>query len=721
MNHYVEVAVPAPLQQLFDYIVPPDIDIQQLKIGKRILVPFGRRKLIGIITAIRDQSDVKKCKPIEKILDNSPSITTEVLALCQWAANYYHYPLGQTLQLALPKKLRQDKAITTVNDFLYTLTTQGKSVSLTQLKRAPKQANAIALLKKETQGIKHSVLNQFDITSTTIKTLIEKGWLHKEAITVANDIFTKPKQDLLLSEEQAQAVNSIINTDRFNVFLLNGITGSGKTEVYIQAMRHFLQQDKQVLVLIPEISLTPQTLQRFRERFQQAVYALHSAMNDSERYQVWLKAKNGEAKIILGTRSAIFTPFKNLGLILIDEEHDGSYKQHDTLRYHARDLAIMRAKFINIPLVLGSATPSLESYHNALCGKFSELILKQRAAKAIPPKFKVIDCRQQKIRDGLSEKLIALIKSHLQKNHQVLVFLNRRGFAPVLMCHDCGYTAKCHRCDTNLTLHLAQKALRCHHCQYSCKQPNICPECQSDNLLMIGKGTQRIEESLRHIFPDINGARIDRDSIRQKTALQDLLQKIDKQEIQLLIGTQMLAKGHHFPNVTLVAIIDIDGSLFSSDFRATEKLAQLVVQVAGRAGRAAKAGEVALQTHHPEHPLLQKIIGESYSEVLKALLAERKATALPPYTYLAIFKAEANSMDKCIQFLNTVKHLVKNQVDCFGPSPSILAKKAGKYRAELLCQADNRKQLHQALNVVQAQIDNHPSSKSVRWFLDVDP
>lgn len=716
--NYLEIAVPTPVYGCFDYLAPKNINLEP---GIRVLVPFGRRKLIGIIVKTKEQSDFPHCKPVIKCLDDQPVLSPHLMQLCQFAAEYYHYPLGQVLQTALPTYLRGEKANTPITENCYHLSELGTKIHLSDLKRSPKQAKCIARLKQAPEGIKHSELKQLEISTQTLTAMQKKGWLEIKALPNFPKKHHSATKGPALNAEQTAAIATFTASKQFSVFLLNGVTGSGKTEVYIQAMQAIIKSGKQVLILVPEIGLTPQTIKRFDSRFSETTVALHSGLNDTERFNAWTHAKTGAANIIIGTRSAVFTPFKNLGLIIIDEEHDSSYKQQDNFRYHARDLSIMRAKFLDIPLILGSATPSLESYYNGQTKRFQEITLTKRAGNAIPPHLGVIDLRNKKINQGLSEPLIQTIKKHLNQKNQVLIFLNRRGFSPTLLCHDCGFIAHCKRCEKHLTYHQNAKQLRCHHCQHTEKAPTHCPECASEALIPVGKGTQRLEEALSHYFPDVNIARIDRDSTRKKDSLHQSLKKIEKGEHQLLIGTQMLAKGHHFPNVTLVAIIDVDGSLFSTDFRATERLGQLVMQVSGRAGRAEKPGEVLLQTHQPEHPLLKILLNEPYQYYLDFLLAERKQTELPPFTHLAIFRAQSNTLLKSMQFLQAVKKLFSNAINCLGPAPATMTKKAGKYRAELLMQADSRASLHAELNRAQTQIDSLESAKTVRWVLDVDP
>lgn len=527
-----------------------------------------------------------------------------------------------------------------------------------------------------------------------------------------------------LNAGQQQAIQAILEAPSFTPFLLDGITGSGKTEVYLQVIAEKLKQGKQALVLVPEIGLTPQTLLRFTSRFNAPIISLHSNLTEKQRLQGWADAKQGQAAIIIGTRSAIFTPLANPGIIIIDEEHDLSFKQQTGFRYSARDLAVMRGQLENIPVILGSATPSLESLHNVARKHYHYLQLTERAGNAVLPTFNVIDIREQTLEEGLSPQLIQAMQHHLQQDQQVLLFLNRRGFAPLLLCRQCRWIAQCQRCDANLTLHQHPKKLVCHHCESQTRIPERCAQCQSPALLMLGLGTERLEHALTQHFPDVEIIRIDRDSTRRKGALSAKLQQIHQGKKQILIGTQMLTKGHHFPEVTLVAIVNTDHYLFSNDFRATERLGQLLIQVAGRAGRADKKGEVCLQTHFPNHPYLLQLIQTGYSSFAKTLLQDRQTAQLPPFAHLALLRAEAVSDNLAIEFLKTIsaeiKQLNNTHIQLLGPLPAPLAKKAGLFRAQLFIQSAKRMELQKLLKALQPLLESSLQRK-VRWSLDVDP
>ncbi|KII81167.1 primosomal protein N' [Vibrio renipiscarius] len=722
------VALPVPLDKQFDYLIPNHLFPI---IGGRVSVPFGRQSLIGIVTELTNHSSFSESqlKPIKQILDQQPVWPEPLYQLLKWCSQFYQYPLGETLANAMPSALRKGKAADFSSLVEWQLTEQGKNQLMQGFGRAVKQEQAMRALQYG--AVSHQQLLEQEIGGSVLKTLHEKGWVEsiEKKPTIKpwpRDIeaeVDKPK----LNQEQAVAIATVNSADGFGCYLLEGVTGSGKTEVYLNLIKPILEAGKQALVLVPEIGLTPQTINRFRKRFNVPVEVVHSGLNDTERLNAWLSARDKVAGIVIGTRSALLTPFADLGIIIVDEEHDASYKQQDSLRYHARDVAVMRANKDQIPIVLGSATPALETLHNALSGKYHHLELTQRAGNAKPTINKVLDVKGLYLECGLSAPLIAEMRKHLLAGNQVMLFLNRRGFSPALMCHECGWIAECKRCDAYYTYHQYSNEIRCHHC--GSQQPIIhqCQGCGSTNLVTVGVGTEQLEAQLGQLFPDYKTIRIDRDSTRRKGSLESALLAIRKGEYQILIGTQMLAKGHHFPDVTLVALLDVDGSLYSSDFRASERLAQLFIQVAGRAGRASKQGEVVLQTHHPEHTLLQALLNHSYHHFAQTALQERKMAMLPPFTYLTLFRAEANSSDLVEDFLRQVRYtleahpLFDEYCQVLGPTPAPLAKKAGKYRWHLLLQTQTRPLMQRLLMSAKPAIDLLPISKKVRWSLDIEP
>ncbi|OEE77685.1 primosomal protein N' [Vibrio genomosp. F6] len=722
------IALPVPLDKQFDYLIPSHLFPI---IGGRVSVPFGRQTLVGIVTALVNESDFprEQLKSIKQVLDNQPVFSESVYTLLTWCSKFYQYPLGETLTNALPSALRKGKAADFATLVEWQLTASGKNQLMQGFGRAVKQAKVMHML--ENGNVPHQEFIDHEVGSTVLKTLQEKGWIEslekKPKITAWNHQVEADCDKPKLNEEQAIAIATVNSQTEFGCYLLEGVTGSGKTEVYLNMIKPILEQGKQALVLVPEIGLTPQTINRFKKRFNVPVEVIHSGLNDTERLNAWLSARDNISGIVIGTRSALFTPFADLGIIIVDEEHDASYKQQDSLRYHARDVAIMRANKAQIPIILGTATPALETLHNTLSGKYHHLTLSQRAGVALPTTNKVLDVKGLYLESGLSAPLIAEMRRHLKAGNQVMLFLNRRGFSPALMCHECGWIAECKRCDAYYTFHQHSSEVRCHHC--GSQQPVIhqCHGCGSTQLVTVGVGTEQLETQLERLFPEYKTIRIDRDSTRRKGSLESALESIRKGEFQILIGTQMLAKGHHFPNVTLVGLLDIDGSLYSSDFRAAERLAQLFIQVAGRAGRASKPGEVVLQTHHPEHGLLQALLHKDYRHFAISALEERKMAQLPPYSHLTLFRAEANNPQQVEEFLRQVRHtleahpLFDDSCMVLGPTPAPLAKRAGKSRWQLLLQTQSRPLMQKLLYSAKPAINLLPSAKKVRWSLDIEP
>ncbi|MEH2922228.1 primosomal protein N' [Samsonia erythrinae] len=725
-----QVALPVPLARTFDYLLPAGGIAPQ--VGARVSVPFGNRKAIGIITALSNTSELplEQLKPVHDVLDEQPLFPPSLWRILLWAVDYYHYPIGEVLFHALPILLRQGKPAHHAPLWQWFATEQGRATPLDTLKRAAKQQQALAALL-QSPIYRHQV-SEAGLTETALQALRSKGLCELKAAEQPlqdwRQQFSLATDRLRLNTEQATAVGAIRSEDNhFAAWLLAGITGSGKTEVYLSVLENVLAQGKQALVLVPEIGLTPQTIARFRERFHAPVDVLHSALNDSERLAVWLRARSGEAAIVIGTRSALFTPFARLGLIIIDEEHDSSYKQQEGWRYHARDLAVFRAREENIPIVMGTATPALETLYNVQIGKYRRLNLTKRAGNAALAKQHIIDLKGLPLTAGLSQPLIARIRHHLTNDNQVILFLNRRGFAPVVMCHECGWIAECPRCDHYYTYHQHQKMLRCHHCDSQRPVPQQCPGCGSTHLVPVGLGTEQLEQSLAPIFPTVPITRIDRDTTSRKGALEQQLSQVRQGGARILIGTQMLAKGHHFPDVTLVALLDVDGSLFSADFRAAERFAQLYTQVAGRAGRAGKAGEVALQTHHPEHPLLQTLLQQGYDAFASQALSERKSVFLPPFTNHIVFRADDHDNQQAALFLQQLRNLLEasplrdDMLWLLGPVPALQPKRAGRFRWQLLLQHPSRARLQKLVRTSLTLIGTLPQARKVKWVLDVDP
>ncbi|MFA5679109.1 MAG: primosomal protein N' [Pseudomonas sp.] len=729
----IQVALPSPLRRLFDYRAPAGKRAEDIQIGLRVRVPFGKRQLVGLIAGITDQSSVpaNKLKSVAELLDSSPLLPDSLWQLCCWTSSYYQHGLGDTLSSALPVLLRQGEMAIARQEMLWQLL-PGAYPEHPAISRAPKQKQAVQTLALHPHGLSHALISQWGLARDALEGLERKGLVQRISqsphhINEPQPLLREPR--LQPNAEQRAALDSILAADGFNSWLLEGVTGSGKTEIYLQAIEHCLQHQRQALVLIPEIGLTPQTMERFRRRFNVPVVILHSGLNDRERLDAWIAARDGEASIVIGTRSAIFTPLARPGLIIVDEEHDLSYKQQDGLRYNARDLAVYRARLEQVSIILGSATPSFESLYNVQWGRYRHLRLTQRAGNAQPPTFQCLDIRSRPLEGGMSRPLIKLIGEHLQRGNQVLVFINRRGFAPTLMCHDCGWMAECSRCDARMTLHQSPPQLNCHHCGSQRPVERCCPKCQGEQLRPVGAGTERTEEHLTACFPDFPVLRIDRDTMSRKRAMQEMLTRINSGAPALLVGTQMLAKGHHFPDVTLVAILDADGGLFSADFRGPERMAQQVIQVAGRAGRADKPGQVIIQTHMAEHPLLQDLVDQDYNRFAARELAAREAARLPPFSFTALLRAEANAVAQTHLFLDTAvelaeqllaQHPIKG-VELLGPVPSAMERRAGRFRAQLLILAEQRSALHQLLHMLLIALEQHPMARQVRWSIDVDP
>jgi len=724
----LRVAVPSPLRRLFDYLPAKNDAAEHYQPGMRVQISFGRRQLVGIIVEIADNSDfpLSKLKTISQLLDAEPIIAADVLDLLKWASAYYHHALGEVIANGLPAALRQGKSVQPGGLQRWQLTEKGHTGKTEDLKRAPKQAAVFQLLSQHPAGMEAEELNgHFENWRDAMRALIKRDWVEVETgpcLGIDSTAGSLPRKNL--NAQQQHAVDTIKNSmHEFSCFLLDGVTGSGKTEVYLEAIDQAIEQGKQALVLVPEISLTPQTLARFRGRFRVPVAVLHSGLSDGARLCAWYAASCGEAPIIIGTRSAVFTPMAEPGIIIIDEEHDSSFKQQDGFRYHARDLAVRRAQQANIPIVLGSATPSLESLENAHQQRYQHVTLTERAAGAPLPPIGLIDCRKQPIQSGMSKTLLDTMREHLGRGEQVLIFLNRRGYAPTLMCHACGWTAQCSRCDAQMIVHRQPARLRCHSCDREQAVPKTCPECGDEELRPIGQGTERIEDSLRELFPDLGIIRVDRDSTRKRGAMDAMLEAVHSGEAQILLGTQMLAKGHDFPKVTLVGVLSADQGLFSIDYRASERMAQLIVQVAGRAGRAEHPGKVLVQTWHPEHPLLQTLVSRGYESFAEEALAERKEAALPPFARLALLRAEAPDSEAPLNFLSeTVQQAPQLEgISLLGPVPAPMERRAGRYRAHLLVQAEDRQQLRHLLNHWLPRIEQLKNARKVRWSLDVDP
>lgn len=725
----LKVAVSVPLSREFDYL--PASEGPAAQSGSRVLVPFGRRQQVGVVMAEATASDVPVAKIRHSVatLDDEPLLSTDDLWLIRFTSDYYHHPIGEVVAAALPALLRQGKALHPTRTFV-AVSDAGASADIETLaRRAPKQAELLEnLIDASGNGIDTDTLNeQLPTWRRAAKGLFEKGYALTFDATGEDPEFAtleEAEPGPALNPDQQYALETIRAGSGFAAYLLDGVTGSGKTEVYLQLMRNVLDAGRQVLILVPEIGLTPQLVKRLSSRLGVAPAVLHSNLTDRARLSSWRSARSGAAKLVVGTRSAVFTPMPDVGLIVIDEEHDHSFKQQEGLRYSARDLAIARAKRHDIPIILGSATPTLEVLQHCRSGNFVRLELPVRAGGASPPEFRLVDLTRVPADDGLSEPLIKAIRSHLGKEGQALIFLNRRGFAPTLICASCGHIAECDRCDSRMTVHARDRILRCHHCGASRPLDESCAECGAV-VRPLGEGTERLEDALRKHFPDHRIDRIDSDSMQRRGAIGEALEKAAQGDADILVGTQMLSKGHHFPKLTLVGVVNADQGLFGTDFRSAERMAQSIIQVAGRAGRESRQGEVIIQTAFPENPFWPCLVEGGYAQIAGDALSEREDARWPPFTWLALIRSAAHSKNDAHAFLDVAKKRIdarqQDYLRVLGPVDAPMARRAGRYRAQLLLQSSDRKSLHAVLTDLRPALEAEPTARKVRWSIDVDP
>jgi len=719
----LRVAIDSPMRQVFDYL-PPKGGRSDLPPGGRVRVPFGRRQVIGFVvgTAAQSELPLARLKPVLESLDREPLWDPVTFDLLRWAADYYHQPLGEVLATAVPGPLREGRpAVADVT--AWRLAPGGREALDSEARLGPKQR---ALLSRLAAGpVAEALLGaEHDaalLRRSAARGLIVSTTIPAPALEVPPACGTAPE----LTGAQRAAVAQIESAcDAFAAWLLAGVTGSGKTEVYLRVIADVLARGRSALVLVPEIALTPQLLARFRERLAAPVVALHSSMADGERLAAWRAARDGRARVVVGTRSAVFTPMPGLGVIVVDEEHDASYKQQDGFRYSARDLAVARARRLGIPVVLGSATPSFESLENVRAGRYRRLDLPERAGRAGKPRVARIDLRVHAAHDGLAQPSLAAIERHLAADGQVLVFLNRRGYAPTLFCANCSWIAPCRACDARLTVHLGRARLVCHHCGHEENMPFACPTCGGE-LRPVGQGTERVEQALAATFPDAPLVRIDRDAIRRRGQIEEALSRVRSGRARILVGTQMLTKGHDFPNVTLVVVLNADQGLFGADFRASERLAQQLVQVAGRAGRGDRPGEVLVQTAFPQHPLISSLLEEGYDAFAARGLEERAQAGWPPYSRIALLRAETAARDQVFEFLQHARGLAaaldEPRVRLLGPAAAVMERRAGRHRAHLLLESTQRGPLQRLLDRWIPALADEPAARRVRWSIDVDP
>jgi primosomal protein N' (replication factor Y) len=716
----VKVALPVPLRELFDYLPPASGPAPQP--GSRVVVPFGPRRLVGVVVAADAETalPVNRLLRVKQVLDNGQVLLDPaLLRLMQWCWQYYKHAPGDVLQAALPPALRKARTELPAPPLQYRLTREGEQ----RLEQPAGNATAqYALLQQLRDGprLAEELKTLGERWRTSLNKVMQQGWVLAELLQAEA---ATPAPGPKLTDEQQSAITAIQSAGAgFSSHLLDGVTGSGKTEVYLQLLQPVLQAGGQALVLVPEIGLTPQLIRRFQQRLGFRPAVLHSGLAEGERLSAWESIRTGRARLLIGTRSALFTPMPELALIVLDEEHDASFKQQDGFRYSARDVAVKRAADLGIPVILGSATPSLESINNAACGRYWHHRLRQRATRASMPSWRVLDMRQQLTVNGLAKPAVDAIAATLAKGEQAMVFLNRRGYAPVLMCGQCGWHGECQRCASNMTWHRGQRRLSCHHCGSEKPVPRMCPECRADALVGIGEGTQQLEAGLGERFPDTVILRFDTDSTRGKGVLESQLAEVREGGSCILVGTQMLAKGHHFPAVTLVVVVNVDQALYSADYRALERLGQTLMQVAGRAGRADKPGTVLLQTHEPDSQALNLLITEGYEAYAEWLLRDRELAGLPPLSFQAQLKAEAAARDDVLDFLRAAKACFPaGRSSLSGPVPALMEKIAGRFRLYLLAQASSRTELHRQLDAWLEKLTALPGSRKVRWALDVDP
>lgn len=721
----LKVALPIPVPGLFDYRLPVGQSAGDDWLGCRVSAPFGNRILVGWVVAVGPpETPMDKLKPLLARLDAVSVLTPEVLDTLHWTARYYQAPIGEVFNTAVPALLREGKALPECHAYAWQLTEYGNAgwPSL----RAKSAVRCLAAILAEAVRTEDWLGRHHPGWPAGMRSLRKRGWVERLAVPVSASM-PQEANGPDLNIEQSACLDVLAQAPGFGVHLIDGVTGSGKTEIYIRAINACLQQGRQALVLVPEIGLTPQTLARFSARLPVPVHVLHSNLSDGDRAKAWAAMASGIGRVLLGTRSAVFAPLPDAGLLIIDEEHDGSYKQQDGFHYHARDVAIVRARTLAVPILLGSATPSLETLHNAGSGRYRHHRLHKRAGNAQPPTVRIVDVRKIRMQDGLSRAMLDGIHQCLDDGGQALVFKNRRGYAPALLCHDCGFTALCPRCDATLTLHEGLRSLQCHHCGYRKAKPPACPDCGSLALQPQGFGTERLEEALNRSFPDALCLRVDSASTRRRGGLSGHLQQLGDRP-GILVGTQMLAKGHDLPNLRFVGVVGIDESLFSADFRAHEKLAQLLVQVAGRAGRSRHAGHVLLQTHHPEHPMLSGLLSGGYSAFAIDALKERQSADMPPFRFMALLRCESVHLDNVQCFLAEASELLAETrqtlavaVHSSGALPAGMPRRAGKHRWQLVLTATTRNDLQILLASALPGLYALKSARKTRWSVDVDP
>ncbi|CRK85702.1 Primosomal protein N' [Candidatus Providencia siddallii] len=725
----IQVALQTPLNHTFDYLLPANINTPM--IGSRVIVQFGKKK-VGIVVDYNTKSKIlkNKLKDIEQIIDTESVFTDDVWKLLLWSSQYYHYPIGKVLFFALPKLLRQGKKINSSKIQQWKVTKQGQNINLNELKDFPKQQKTLSLLRFK--PIYHYQINDFNITQITLTELKKKKYIELLEIKLINnklDFFLKKNNKKnILNNEQKTAIEIIkTNENKFSPWLLTGVTGSKKIEIYINILENILTQGKQALILTPEIGLAPQTVKCLQKHFNTTIDKLHSKINDIERLNIWLRSKLGQNTIIIGTRSALFTPFAKLGIIIIDEEHDDSYKQKNGWSYHARDLAIFRAKINNIPIIMGTTTPSFETLFNVQKKKYNQLNITINTNNSRVIFQHLIDLKKQHVKFGLSQLLIENLKKHLEQDNQVILFLNQRGYSQTLICYKCKWIPKCQRCNQFYTFHKQNHQILCHNCNSYKTIPQYCGICNSNHLTPIGLGTEQLEEGASKIFPNIPITRIDKDTTNNKNQFKQILSEINSKGARILIGTQMLSKCYDFPEVTLIALLNIDKILFSNDFRATERFSQFYIKMSDRAGRKKKQNEIFLQTHYPEHQLLLTLLKKGYNAFIRDAMEERRIAMLPPYSNHILIRSEDYNNKDAQDFLYNIKEQIIRQIIynekllIFGPSPSIKTKQNGRFIWNLILQHKSKFYLQQIITQLLHNVLKQPKIHKIKWNIDVDP
>lgn len=722
----IQVALDVPVASVFDYRL---VDATAEDVGRRVVVPFGKKFVVGVIMGVADASSIapNRLKSVLEVLRESPRLEKADLELLRFAADYYHYPLGAAVMGTLPALLRRVHPPAAARQVQghFVLTDAGRAVGPSTVPaRAHLKRRLLALLHEGPVDAEHA-RTLSPRAPRVLKELLQDRLATLEAPAPSQPTVHAPMVPAppLTQEQEAALAAVLADLGRFQVHLLHGVTGSGKTEVYLNATAAVLARGCQALLLVPEIALTPQLEGLVRGRFPNVpVVTLHSGLADNERLKNWIEAQSGRAGVVLGTRLSVFAPMRQLGLIIVDEEHDGSFKQSEGFRYSARDLAVFRARQHGVPILLGSATPSLESHFNATNDRYRLSVLSRRIGAPMP-EIGCLDTRGKHLEDGLSEALLQVLDEYLARGEQSLIFINRRGYAPVLMCHSCGWISGCHRCSAQLVLHLREQRLRCHHCGHTAAVPPSCPSCGNPQLAPLGQGTQRVEGALARRYTTATVLRIDRDSVRARHAWRAMRSRIQEGEAKILVGTQILAKGHDFPHLNLVGVLNADSMLYSGDFRAPERLFALLTQVAGRAGRGTTQGRVLIQTEFPEHPLYRALKHQDYRAFADALLEERRRAGFPPFIHQALLRAEAPRLATALEFLRTAAttaRRISGAVTLYEPVPAIMRRRAGRERAQLLVQCESRARLQEFLAAWIATLYD-ARSRPARWAIDVDP